>query len=253
MGKGEREAKKGNSLTEGISYTLEDGVCSLLLGEEEKFLILSSEKLDTLYDFFRWAGDYKEVDIILIKSLHDSVFLAGADIRELVNFSSLSARVFSEKGHRLFNIMEFIPKVVISVVDGFALGGGFDFIMACDLRIGTERAKIGQTACRMGIVTGFGGTKRLPLIVGVKRAKELFFRAKVLDANEAYRLGVLNFLVSREELGSFLNRLVQLIRERMFNALYKPVLKSLLSYSGLIGSRVAKYIWNSVGGSNGIG
>ncbi len=253
MGERERKAEKGNSVTEGISYFIEDGVCYLFFGGEGKFLTFSSDKLDSLYNFFSWSIDDKSFDVIVIQSLHDSVFLAGADIYELVNFTSFSARVFSERGHRLFNLMEFMPKVIVAVVRGYALGGGFDFLMACDLRIGTERAMIGQTACKMGIITGFGGTKRLPLLVGITKAKELFFRAKVMSASEAYRFGVLNYLVSESEIEAFLNGFINLLRKRRGIARYKPILKTFLNYSGCLRWRISNLVNNYfVGGFDGV-
>lgn len=253
MGERERKAEKGNSITEGISYFIEDGVCYLFFGGEGKFLTFSSDKLESLYDFFSRSIDDKSFDLVVIQSLHESVFLAGADVYELVNFTSFSARVFSERGHRLFNLMEFMPKIIVAVVRGYALGGGFDFLMACDLRIGTEKAVIGQTACKMGIITGFGGTKRLPLLVGATKAKELFFRAKVMSASEAYKLGVLNCLVSESEIEAFLRDFIDLLRERGGFARYKPILKTFLNYSGCLRWRISNIINNYyVGGLDGV-
>jgi len=127
-------------------------------------------------------------------------FVAGADISEMVNFSAPEARAFGIKASKpFFKLME-MRQITIAAVNGFALGGGCEIAMACDIRIASENAIFGQPETGLGIIPGFGGTQRLARLVGMGRAKEMIFTCDNIDANEAYRIGLVNKVVSTEEL-----------------------------------------------------
>lgn len=252
MGERKHKTEKSYTLTEGISYTLTNGLCRLLFGNTESFLTLDSEKLLILYDFFKSMAVKEDVAVIVVESLHEKVFLAGANVRELIGFDGFGAKVFSERGHMLFNLMEEIEKPIVAIVDGYALGGGFDFIMACDIRVATENAVIGQTACRMGIITGFGGTQRLPYIAGFKKAKELFFCARTLGGEEAYRLGIVNFFVLKRDIPGFMSKILSILLQRYKFARYKRTIKMLLNFPQVVG--VLPFLdKKDLGGINGVG
>ena len=127
-------------------------------------------------------------------------FVAGADIAEMKEFSAIDGKKFGVHGGSIFLRLENLSKPVIAAVNGFALGGGCELAMACDIRIASEKAKFGQPEVGLGITPGFGGTQRLPRIVGVSKAMELILTAKVIGAAEAKEIGLVSQVVPPEEL-----------------------------------------------------
>ncbi len=128
------------------------------------------------------------------------VFCSGADLKLIADFSPADAREFSVRGHEVLQLIEEFPAPVIAAVNGYALGGGCELACACDLRYTGESAQWGQPESRVGMITGWGGTFRLPRIIGVARAKELVFTAKMIDAREAHAIGLVNDIFPDEEL-----------------------------------------------------
>lgn len=137
---------------------------------------------------------------VLIISGEGKAFVAGADISEMKDKTSIEARTFAKLGLDVFRKLEIMEKPVIAAVNGFALGGGCELMLSCDIIIGSEKAKIGQPEVGLGITPGFGGTQRLSRLIGTNKAKELIFTGDIIDANEALRIGLLNKLVKHEEL-----------------------------------------------------
>ena len=127
-------------------------------------------------------------------------FVAGADIKEMVSFSAPEARAFGMKASVPFFKLQNMRQVTIAAVNGFALGGGCEIAMACDIRIASDNAVFGQPECGLGIIPGFGGTQRLARLVGMGRAKEMIFTCDNINAEEAYRIGLVNHVVAQEEL-----------------------------------------------------
>ncbi|HKJ68355.1 MAG TPA: enoyl-CoA hydratase-related protein [bacterium] len=128
------------------------------------------------------------------------VFCSGADLKLIADFSPAEARAFSLRGHEVLQLIERFPAPVIAAVNGYALGGGCELACACDLRYTGESAKWGQPEAKVGMITGWGGTFRLPRIIGVARAKELIFTAKMIDARVAREIGLVNEVFPDEEL-----------------------------------------------------
>ena len=135
------------------------------------------------------------VRVVIVTGGGAKAFVAGADITEMQNMSPAEARAFAKFGQRVFACLEQLPQPAIAAVNGFALGGGCELAMACDIRIAAENAKFGQPEVGLGITPGFGGTQRLPRLIGDGRAKELLFTADVIDATEALRIGLVNKVV----------------------------------------------------------
>lgn len=160
---------------------------------------LSSEILDELNEAIDEAIKDEEIYVLIITGEGRS-FVAGADISEMRDLDAAGARKFSEKGNQLFRKIELMDKPVIAAVNGFALGGGCELAMSCDIRIASEKSKFGQPEVGLGICPGFGGTQRLSRLVGVARAKELIFTCKVINGTEAERIGLVNKVVPPEEL-----------------------------------------------------
>jgi len=126
--------------------------------------------------------------------------LAGADIAQMQSFSSAQAQAFSEKGNRTFRALEMLPIPAIALVNGFALGGGCELAMACDWAIASDRAQFGQPEVNLGVVAGFGGTQRLPRLIGRALAMELLVTGRMIKADEALRIGLVNHVVPAAEL-----------------------------------------------------
>ena len=140
-----------------------------------------------------------EVRVVVLTGAGRS-FVAGADIGEMVNFSAIDGKKFGVHGGSIFLRLENLSKPVIAAVNGFALGGGCELAMACDIRLASEKAKFGQPEVGLGITPGFGGTQRLPRIVGISKAMELILTAKVIGAAEAKEIGLVSQVYAPEEL-----------------------------------------------------
>lgn len=137
---------------------------------------------------------------VLVITGQGKAFVAGADISEMKDKTPTEARKFGELGLSVFRKIELMEKPVIAAVNGFALGGGCELAMSCDIRIASEKAKFGQPEVGLGITPGFAGTQRLSRLVGIAKAKELIFTGDLIDAGEAHNLGLVNKVVVHEEL-----------------------------------------------------
>lgn len=153
------------------------------------------EELDDTLD----SLEKKESRALIITGEGKS-FVAGADISEMKDMTPLEAENFSNKGHRIFSKLENFPKPVIAAVNGFALGGGLEIALSCDIIVASEEAQFGQPEVGLGIIPGFGGTQRLTRTVGPKKAKELIFTADRINAKKAYEIGLVNRVVQPDEL-----------------------------------------------------
>lgn len=127
-------------------------------------------------------------------------FVAGADIGEMYEFSSIEGKEFAKFGNEVFQRIENLKKPVIAVINGFALGGGCELSMACDIRLASEKAKFGQPETGLGIIPGFGGTQRLARIVGISKAMELIYTSKIITAAKAKEIGLIDHIYPAEEL-----------------------------------------------------
>jgi enoyl-CoA hydratase len=137
---------------------------------------------------------------LVITGAGDRAFVAGADIAEMSKMTGVEARDFARRGQVVMRSLEELPIPVIAAVNGFALGGGMELALACDFIVAADSAKFGQPEINLGIIPGFGGTQRLARRVGPGRARQLIYSGEMIDANEAYRLGVVNRVVPRSEL-----------------------------------------------------
>lgn len=136
------------------------------------------------------------VKVIILTGAGEKAFVAGADINELAALrDAAAAREFALRGQRLFDKLEASPKPIIAAINGVALGGGLELALACHMRIVADRARLGQTESNLGIIPGWGGTQRLPRIIGAARAAELILTGDLIGAQEAYRLGLANRVV----------------------------------------------------------
>ncbi len=153
---------------------------------------LNSATLDDLLAASAELAGNPDVRVVIVTGEGDKAFVAGADIQEMRQMNPVQAMAFSQKGHIAMSALERMSKPVIAAVNGYALGGGFELALACDIIYAAEKAKIGFPEVTLGILPGFGGTQRTARLAGMARAKELIFTGKVVGAKEAYEMGILN-------------------------------------------------------------
>lgn len=144
--------------------------------------------------------DDEAVDILIITGAGDKAFVAGADITFMVEMTALEARAFGQLGGEVTSLIESVSKPVIAAINGFCLGCGCELAMACDFRICSEKAKFGQPEVGLGVTPGFGGTQRLPRLVGTGMAKQLLYTGETIGSTEALRIGLVNKMTSGEQL-----------------------------------------------------
>lgn len=178
-----------------LLYKNEDGVGVVVINRPRVFNALNREVLAELGALFDRIARSDEIKVVVITGAGDKAFAAGADIAEMRSLSVMEGRALSKAGQRVFGKLEKLPQPVIAVVNGFALGGGCELAIACDIRIASEKAKFSQPEVALGIIPGYGGTQRLPRLIGHGRAKEMIFSGDMIDAEEAYRIGLVNKVV----------------------------------------------------------
>ena len=161
---------------------------------------LNSNTLLELQRAFTELETDLEVKVIILTGSGDKAFVAGADISEMRDFTTLEAFQFARLGQETLRKIETLSKPVIAVINGFALGGGCELAMACDIRLASINARFGQPEVSLGLIAGFGGTQRLPRLVGAGKAKELLYTGDIINAEEAYRIGLINHIYPSEEL-----------------------------------------------------
>ena len=189
-----------------LKLEIADQTAVLSISRPAALNALNSETLDELNTALTEIEAMDDVKVVILTGGPDKKgnefksFVAGADISEMVNFTAPEARAFGIKASVPFFKLMNMRQVTIAAVNGFALGGGCEIAMACDIRIASDNAVFGQPECGLGIIPGFGGTQRLARLVGMGRAKEMIFTCDNIDANEAYRIGLVNKVVAKEEL-----------------------------------------------------
>jgi enoyl-CoA hydratase len=191
--------KKHMAAFDNISLLIKGDILQITISRPTKLNALNHKTMGEIYQAIQQAYDSKEIKGIIFTGEGDRAFVAGADIAELAELNEVSSRKFSENGQEIFAMIENCPKPVIAAVNGFALGGGCELAMACHLRIAVESAKFGQPEVNLGIIPGYGGTQRLTQLVGKSKALELMMTADTISAQEAWRIGLVNYLVPTHE------------------------------------------------------
>lgn len=179
---------------------VENEVALVTINRPKSLNALNSETLAELNQCFSDIEKRKDIKVVILTGSGDKSFVAGADISEMVKATAAEGRAMALLAYNAFWKLENMPQVTIAAVNGFALGGGCEISMACDIRVAAENAKFGQPETGLGILPGFGGTQRLPRLIGKGRAKELIFTNDMIDAQEAYRVGLANKVVPQAEL-----------------------------------------------------
>ena len=188
-----------NMRYENLLVEKENNICTIRINRPYALNALNQQTYIEIYEIFKELEKDNDTDIIILTGQGKS-FVAGADIKFMKDLNSYEGKVFGELGKKAFSAVENIDKVVIAAINGYALGGGCELALSCDIRIASENAKLGQPEVTLGITPGSGGTQRLPRIVGMAKAKELIFTGEMIDANEAYKIGLVNKVVKQEDL-----------------------------------------------------
>jgi len=182
-----------------VTTVIETGLAVVTIDRPDALNALNDEVLAGLEGAFHALGVERSIRAVILTGTGRS-FAAGADVKAMAGFTPLEARAFAQRGQRVFNLIEDFPHPVIAAVNGYALGGGCELAMACDLRIASDQAKVGQPEVKLGIMPGFGGTQRLARILGRSAAKYLLFTAETLPAVRALELGFFNEVVAPDQL-----------------------------------------------------
>ncbi len=185
---------------ENILREDEGGIARVTVDRPDKLNALNDAVIGELQHCFEALRDDDSVRAVILTGAGEKAFVAGADIGELAKQTPLQARPLAQKGQHLMDTIEGLPKPVIAAVNGFALGGGCELAMACHLRFASDNALLGLPEVTLGIIPGYGGTQRLPRLVGKGRAMELILSAKPIDAAEAHRIGLVNKVFPQAEL-----------------------------------------------------
>ncbi len=176
-----------------------DGLALLTLDRPEALNALNLSVFDELEAAFGSLAQDPQLRAVILTGA-GKAFVAGADIKEMAAFTPAQARAFSRRGQQVMNQIESFPRPVIAAVNGFALGGGCELAMACDLRIASARAKAGQPEVNLGVLPGFGGTQRLARLVGRAKAKYLLFTGEIISASRALEIGLFDEVVAPDQL-----------------------------------------------------
>ena len=180
-----------------ITLTVEDGVATLTVDRPDRLNALTVETLEAIEAGLAEAAA-EDARAVVLAGAGEEAFIAGADISYMVDLSTPEAQAYAELGHRVADTIESFPAPVIAAVDGYALGGGCEVALACDLRVAADSAVFGQTEIDLGIIPGWGGTQRLPALVGDETARRLIFLGERIDADEAAECGLVGEVVADE-------------------------------------------------------
>jgi enoyl-CoA hydratase len=186
---------------ENILVNREENIATVTINRPNKLNALNRDTIQELHDAFKALNIDKKVKVIIVTGSGEKAFVAGADIAEFSDFSEKEGAKLAAKGQKLlFDYVQNLATPVIAAVNGFALGGGLELAMACHFRVASDNAKMGLPEVSLGVIPGYGGTQRLPQLIGKGRANEMIMTAGMIDAQKALSYGLVNYVVSQEEL-----------------------------------------------------
>jgi len=184
-----------------IIFEAKEAVAYITINRPKQLNALNKETIEELNQAFTAVEEDDTLRVVILTGSEEKAFVAGADIKEFASFSVEEGKLLSAEGHqKLFNLIENLSKPVIAGINGFALGGGLELAMASHIRVASEHAKMGLPEVSLGVIPGYGGTQRLAQLVGKGKAFEMITTASMIDANDAYKWGLVNHVVKAEEL-----------------------------------------------------
>lgn len=184
---------------ETLLTNLSEGILTITINRPDKLNALNAKVLSELDSTIQEVYTDAHIHGVILTGAGSKAFVAGADITEFSGLSMDEAYRLARKGQEILNSIERSPKPIVAVINGFALGGGCELAMACHMRIASVTAKFGQPEVNLGLIPGYGGTQRLPQLVGKSKAMEIILSGNSIEAEEAYRIGLVNFVTSAEE------------------------------------------------------
>ena len=209
---------------ENILIETENNIATVTINRPTKLNALNVATISDLHKAFKTLAKNNEIQVIILTGTGEKAFVAGADISEFAHFSVKEGMQLAAEGQeKLFDFIENLKTPVIAAVNGFALGGGLELAMACHFRVASENAKMGLPEVSLGVIPGYGGTQRLPQLIGKGRAMEMIMTAGMVSAEDAYRTGLVNHVVPQAELLEFCNGIAQKILKNSPYAISKAI------------------------------
>ena len=209
---------------ENILVSIENGIGQITINRPSKLNALNVATIQELHNAFKNLESKEEVCIIIITGEGEKAFVAGADIAEFAHFSVEEGAQLAAQGQELlFDFVENLRKPIIAAVNGFALGGGLELAMACHFRVASDNAKMGLPEVSLGVIPGYGGTQRLPQLIGKGRAMEMIMTAGMIDAETAKNYGLVNHVVPQTELLEFTKSIASKIMRNSPMAISKAI------------------------------
>ena len=175
-----------------VDVEITEGIAVITMNRPQALNAFNSEQLDRLGAAFHALSQDRSVRVVILTGAGDRAFAAGADIKEMVNLTPAAGLAFGRKGQALTSAIERLPQPVIAAVNGYAFGGGCELAIACDIRLASDNARFAQPEVGLGIPPGWGGTQRLPRLIGPGFAAEMIYTGRQVDAAEAHRIGLVN-------------------------------------------------------------
>ena len=185
---------------ENIVFELAEGIATITFNRPKALNALNGQLLDELSAALDEIDTNADVRVLILTGAGEKAFVAGADITELATFNTLQGKLFARKGQTIIGRLQALSIPVIAAVNGFAIGGGSEMALACDFIYASENAMFGLPEIKLGIIPGFGGTQRLPRLIGINRAKEMIYTGKMVPAAEAAAIGLVNSVFAPENL-----------------------------------------------------
>lgn len=185
---------------ENIVFEKKSSIAYVTINRPKVLNALNMATMEDLRSAFAAIKDDKEIRVVILTGSGEKAFVAGADIAELSKHDAVSAKEYTHRGQSVLDLIENLGKPVIACINGFALGGGCEIALACTFRLASENAKLGQPEVKLGLIPGYGGTQRLPRLVGKGIAMQLLLAGEMINAQEALRIGLVNEVVAAAEL-----------------------------------------------------
>jgi enoyl-CoA hydratase len=216
---------------QNLLVSRENNIETITVNRPEKLNALNRATINELSQALNAANSDNDVQVVILTGAGTKAFVAGADIAEFSSYSSNEGEELSRNGHQsLFDLAENLSKPIIAAVNGFALGGGLELAMSCHIRVASDNARMGLPEVSLGVIPGYGGTQRLPRLVGRGKANEMIFTAGMMKAEEALNYGLVNYVVPQEDLISTCVKLAQKITKNSPMAIAKTIKTINASY-----------------------
>jgi len=196
---------------ENLLYEKRNGIGYVTINRPDKLNALNRKMMEELSECFQDIEKDDEVRAVILTGAGEKAFVGGADINELAVLTPVEGKEMSVRGQKILDMIEHLGKPVIAAINGYALGGGCELALACTLRVASENARLGQPEVKLGLMPGYGGTQRLPRLVGKGRALEILLSGEPISASEAYRIGLVNQVVAAPDLMATAEKLAQKI------------------------------------------